>query len=918
MRGTGPRQGAHARANIRKHIKERLGLSPRKFVSFLEEDCNSKKRKRQKDSITGKTRQGKPAFVVAMQKVVAVAIAVAVVTGVAHAHGTLAFPPSRAYYCWQNPAAGDCGKVSEAVKSNWMEVGQYCGAGQECAPPAATQLCSGNKEIYSDVERVDLHWYRTEINRTGEVRFNFLTTADHLGTVSIYMTTDDAPLDVPLAPQHLEFMCSYSWDAGTNDGSKLKTFSCPVPARVRDEHVIHAVWEAQITANELFMSCADVRLVDHALAPSATPDKYGMEHTHGDTQTGSCNAQQLAACPRGCLWIEANACYAEWDRATCERYTEHGYVFCGVSASDHGDAVPVEPTSTPTTPVPSPSETETGSIPSLECGTCRGCLWLAAGPVGCYAWQQATCEFHAEHGYIWCGGQVDQPGGQKSEEPSPTAAPISSSSPSPSPSPAPSADPLSNSVCGKCVGCLWLEAGQIGCYPWPKTTCEQYAGHGYLWCDGQREEGGGPSQSPSSPLTPTPQPAPTTTPTPSLPPSNAPEPEPTGGDLPEKGAEMSCSEVLEKLKNLDTSRILVSQQPDLSYAPSEVYVWQDGYKAMLDMYEQGVGPLRLWLGDSSAQCTYGLVNIAAFLSQAMKETIMYDACDENNWDASSGYAASNACGQLGQSYQDYTCAPSEEHMQCQNDPTLRIVATTHAKWYGAPGPLFCGPKEEIPQSPKWNYGSPWCSRTVDYGKPVETYSELWEYLFDSQDICRDYAGQQAGGWEFCPGGCPNAPATAFGRAARTDVEGCAWWGRGIIQTTGICNFGKLNYYLGARAAREGRDSLYPDIDFCKDPEAVCNSARHPELKWVAGLFYWLESVQSYRSTLGDGWTYMDALRQFVDAGMPSPGADTGFIRSVSGIVNRGCHNPPCAAGAVDGGADRAHNFETVLSAMGLI
>ena len=29
---------------------------------------------------------------------------------------------------------------------------------------------------------------------------------------------------------------------------------------------------------------------------------------------------------------------------------------------------------------------------------------------------------------------------------------------------------------------------------------------------------------------------------------------------------------------------------------------------------------------------YGLVNVAAFLAQAMKETIRYDACDENSWD----------------------------------------------------------------------------------------------------------------------------------------------------------------------------------------------------------------------------------------------------------------------------------------------
>ena len=40
-------------------------------------------------------------------------------------------------------------------------------------------------------------------------------------------------------------------------------------------------------------------------------------------------------------------------------------------------------------------------------------------------------------------------------------------------------------------------------------------------------------------------------------------------------------------------------------------------------------------------------------------------------------------------------------------------------------------------------------------------------------------------------------------------------GRGVIQTSGVCNFGKLNYFLGAGAANDGRSSRYPQIDFCK-------------------------------------------------------------------------------------------------------
>jgi hypothetical protein len=45
---------------------------------------------------------------------------------------------------------------------------------------------------------------------------------------------------------------------------------------------------------------------------------------------------------------------------------------------------------------------------------------------------------------------------------------------------------------------------------------------------------------------------------------------------------------------------------------------------------------------------------------------------------------------------------------------------------------------------------------------------------------------------------------------------------------------------------------------------------------------------------------MEKLTAFVDGGM----TDASFIDSISGIVNRGCHNPPCGTGPLDGGAER--------------
>jgi len=142
------------------------------------------------------------------------------------------------------------------------------------------------------------------------------------------------------------------------------------------------------------------------------------------------------------------------------------------------------------------------------------------------------------------------------------------------------------------------------------------------------------------------------------------------------------------------------------------------------------------------------------------------------------------------------------------------------------------------------------------------------------------------------------------------IFGISWWGRGVIQTTGICNYGKLNYYLGAKAAQDGRSSRYPNIDFCKTPDKICSDPNYPELKWIAGFFYWMESVQSYNQ---QGWYYLAELHKFVDEGM----TNTNFIDAVSGIVNRGCHNPPCATGNVDGLQQRRGYFDSVLRAMSL-
>lgn len=44
---------------------------------------------------------------------------------------------------------------------------------------------------------------------------------------------------------------------------------------------------------------------------------------------------------------------------------------------------------------------------------------------------------------------------------------------------------------------------------------------------------------------------------------------------------------------------------------------------------------------------------------------------ENSWDLVDGkYPLSNACGQLGQKYEEYHCSEEEKHMECPVDPNM--------------------------------------------------------------------------------------------------------------------------------------------------------------------------------------------------------------------------------------------------------
>jgi hypothetical protein len=302
---------------------------------------------------------------------------------------------------------------------------------------------------------------------------------------------------------------------------------------------------------------------------------------------------------------------------------------------------------------------------------------------------------------------------------------------------------------------------------------------------------------------------------------------------------------------------------DLAY-PSAMYTYEPFIKSLQVMAVDGFGAdfkFNLWEG--GAKYHYGLVNLAAFLANCMVESIEADTCDELNWQQESGrHALSNACGQEFRSYQDETCDTSEDIFSCEVVTSVQITATSNSTDTSAPPPFQCKP-----------------------GSGEGYFSGYWD--------------------------APNGPFVPNAKYAndlgRTDVEGCCFWGRGALLTRGVCNIGKLNYYLGKRGADLGNITLYPTVDFCRFPEAPCAGSNSEELRWIVAFFEWAERVQRYSSP---NWQFDEKLIEFVDNGMVD---DYSFIDSVSRILSRGCHEYDCSEFEVRMLDRRRSNFYLIIN-----
>ncbi|AYQ56470.1 Chitodextrinase [Bathymodiolus thermophilus thioautotrophic gill symbiont] len=394
-----------------------------------------------------------------------------------------------------------------------------------------------------------------------------------------------------------------------------------------------------------------------------------------------------------------------------------------------------------------------------------------------------------------------------------------------------------------------------------------------------------------------------------------------------------------------------------SWIPSSIYKWEDFLNALKAMHNTGISGDKYWLFDDSdsdeKKQKYGAVAIASFLAQSMQETIQYNACDENSWqffkDANTSKAVADSiargdftvdqpmdasCGQLGQVYADYGVDSYgvDNPYSCPRAPKMEVTAITNAKYYAAAAPIFAAPDAVLSDLGLLLDGKPgrWEDSGDCAGKPA-TADDFEDPKIEgwARDECKIYKGQKAGSF-------------VWDGSSKRSLEGCGWWGRGVIQTTGRENFGKLNHFVGrshvdkdligshvdwqggvVEVKAPPENPLYADMDLCANPELICSSTEHKEIKWVAGLFYWMNSVQAYT---GGGkyqdWHYQTELKKYVDSDFGQnnyqPLNGIPFVDAISGIVNRGCPDSTCPnTGDVHAKKERADNFKKVMQGFGI-
>jgi predicted carbohydrate-binding protein with CBM5 and CBM33 domain len=178
-----------------------------------------------------------------------------------YAHGTVTYPPSRIYNCYQeNPENPNSPPCIAAVLTHgtqplydWMEINQPNANGNHMQfVPDNTLASGGRPDKYGGMDQVRSDWVATAVS-PGPFTITWTNTAPHATKYyQVYITKEDWTPEQPLTWDNLDLLVQ------TSPGPAESSVDIPITLPNRTgKHVLYSVWQRS-DSPEAFYSTSDI------------------------------------------------------------------------------------------------------------------------------------------------------------------------------------------------------------------------------------------------------------------------------------------------------------------------------------------------------------------------------------------------------------------------------------------------------------------------------------------------------------------------------------------------------------------------------------------------------------------------------------------------------------------------------------
>jgi predicted carbohydrate-binding protein with CBM5 and CBM33 domain len=185
--------------------------------------------------------------------------------GVASAHGSTMYPPSRTYQCGiledpEEPATAACKAAIKAGGTqafyDWDEVNLLNAGGRSRTLIPDGQLCGAGRSKFTGLNLARGDWPATRLTSGAQFTFQIRETADHDGIWTQYVTRNGYNPLTPLRWSDLEQFNEVRNPPLVGDIYRIST---RLPAGKSGRHLIYTIWQRQLPdSTEAFYLCNDV------------------------------------------------------------------------------------------------------------------------------------------------------------------------------------------------------------------------------------------------------------------------------------------------------------------------------------------------------------------------------------------------------------------------------------------------------------------------------------------------------------------------------------------------------------------------------------------------------------------------------------------------------------------------------------